>query len=626
MASEPIGKGDRTYTLRPTAAEPIRNDIFRIPYAQELNAGQLEAVCTLEGPVLCLAGAGSGKTRALVYRTARLIEAGVAPDSILLLTFTRKSAQNMLGRTVALVGAAGQRVAGGTYHSFAHQILRQYGRVIGLSPAFSILDEADTTDLLNLLRTEMRSGQADEPSDGAPPPTAPTSGAEEDLQTTRFPLKKTISQMITRAANRDLPLEEIIAAEFPQFVEHAEALRRLHEAFTAYKREHHLVDYDDLLLLLERLLRDHPETRATLGRRYRYVMVDEYQDTNRPQARITTLLGHEHGNVMVVGDDAQSIYSFRGACVQNMLEFPTVFPGCRVIRLEENFRSTPEILTAANTLMTHAASGYPKTLFTRRPAGEKPALVPCGDEAEQAQFIAQRILDLRETGVPLHRMAVLFRSGFHAFQLEIELKRRNIPFVKWGGFKFLEAAHIKDLLAHLRIVQNPLDRVSWQRVLLLLDGIGPRFVAKFFAALANQPDPLQLPAFEGGKRAREGLNRLRSLLGPLAGHADEPPTRLLERITDYYLPIVKQRFDDWPKRLRDIDQFVLLAGRFDRLQDLLADMALEPPAKARGEALSIAEEDDEQLILSTVHSAKGSSGIRFSSSGPSRAVFRPFRA
>lgn len=556
---------------------------YRIDYDNLLNRQQLEAVKSFSGPVLCIAGAGSGKTRTLIYRVARMIESGIKPDSILLLTFTRKAARNMLNRVAALIGEAGKRVAGGTYHSFAAQMLRQYGHYLELNQNFSIIDESDCGDIINLIRADLGLNKKE----------------------TRFPQKKTILEIFSKAINLEKAIDEIIEDEFSHFSEHAKDIARINERFVNYKRQNSLIDYDDLLIFLLRLLKESEEARARINERYRYVMADEYQDTNGLQARITLLLGGKNKNIMVVGDDAQSIYSFRGAQIRNILEFPDQFEDCQVIRLERNYRSTANILASANQLMTNAEEGFQKTLFTEREKGDRPALIKCQDDEEQAMFIAARILELREQGVPLKHIAVLFRSSFHAYQLELELKRRNIPYIKWGGFKFLESGHLKDILAHMRVVQNPYDQVSWLRILLLLEGVGTQTATDLFAQIKNNNDPFDLRDAKVRGRARDGLMALGAVLQKARTLADEKPARLLDLFAEYYFPILKKNFDDYPRRIKDIDALAVICQKFSDLSEFLAEMALEPPRDSGESNLVARDKDDEQLILSTIHSAKG---------------------
>lgn len=575
----------RQYILKTAPGEP-RSDSARpagIDYAAELNEAQLEAVMTLSGPLLCIAGAGSGKTRTLVYRVARLVETGVPPESILLLTFTRKAATAMLDRAAALVGGETRRIAGGTYHAFAGQVLRRHGSVLGLSPSFTIMDEGDSADIINLMRSELG----------------------VNTRETRFPLKNTIKDIRSSSVNHVRSIADTIKTRYPQFVEHTADIEKILADYDAYKFHHQLLDYDDLLIFLLRLLEEHAVPREALRKRYRYIMADEYQDTNQLQARITVLLGSGSRNVMVVGDDAQSIYSFRGADVGNIRSFPEQFPDCRVIRLERNYRSTQPLLASTNRLMEHAKEGFAKKLYTERTGGMQPVLAVSSDEAEQSAFVAQRILELREEGILLNRIAVLFRSSYHAFQLELELKRRNIPYVKWGGFKFLEAAHIKDILSHLRVLLNPSDRVAWLRVLQLIEGVGSKTAGALFARLHGASDPFDLESLAAPPKAREGLAAAAKTLQRARRFQDGPPVPVIETVADYYGPILKRRFDDFPKRLRDLDQLTVLAGKYSGIGEMLSEMALEPPKNSVDDLMATDEDEEERLILSTIHSAKG---------------------
>lgn len=556
---------------------------YKIDYEGLLNKEQLEAVTTFSGPVLCIAGAGSGKTRTLIYRVARMIESGISPASILLLTFTRKAAKNMLNRVSALIGEEGKQVAGGTYHSFAAQMLRQYGHFLNLPAGFSIIDDSDSADIINLIRADMGLNKKE----------------------TRFPQKKTILEIFSKAVNREIPVETIVENEFKHFSEHTKDILSIHKSFTTYKAENNLLDYDDLLTFLLRLLKDSPEALERINKRFRYVMADEFQDTNGLQARITIFLGGSAQNIMVVGDDAQSIYSFRGARVKNILEFPQQFKDCQIIKLERNYRSTSHILDAANQLMSKAGEGFKKNLYTIREKGEKPAIVRCDDDHEQAMFIAARILELREQGIPLNDMAVLFRSGFHAYQLEVELKHRNIPYVKWGGFKFLESGHLKDIIAHMRVMQNPCDQVSWLRVLLLIEGIGTQSATDIFRHLKASDDPFDLLTFKARPRAKDGLKALSTALKSGAKLINEKPSRLLDLFAEYYFPMMKKRFDNYPKRMKDIDALAIICQRYASLSEFLSEMALDPPKDSVDDIMVNDSNDDEQLILSTIHSAKG---------------------
>lgn len=563
---------------------PSRHGVrsFAIPYKEALNPAQYEAVTTLEGPLLVIAGAGSGKTRTLTYRVARLVEEGIPPSAILLLTFTRKAAQEMLRRAAMLLDRRCERVAGGTFHSFANLTLRRYAGKLGFESGFNILDRSDSEDVINLVRTTMRL----------------------NLRGRRFPRKTTIATIFSRAVNKGISIEAVILGDYPHFLSDAEDLLQLHQAYQAYKRKNNLMDYDDLLTYLRALLEENADVQETLSETYHHILVDEYQDTNKIQADIVRFMAATRENVMVVGDDSQSIYAFRGANFHNIMDFPTMFSGTKVIKLEENYRSTQPILDVANVIIDQAHEKYTKVLRTRRKGGSLPALVITQDERTQSKFVRQKVLELREEGIPLSEMAVLFRSSYHTFDLEIELNQGNIPFVKVGGFKFMETAHIKDLLAHLKILTNPLDPVSWQRVLLLVEGIGPKAAEETFRCVATsgmgirglvnvEPKPRYAQAFERLRKELEGLDQHRL---PLA----EVGARLL----GYYEPLLVKKYDDYPKRFKELEHLLTIMERYRSAEHFLADMALEPP-NARVDNILAADYDDQRLVLSTIHSAKG---------------------
>ena len=570
----------KTYVLKRPVDEAVPRT-FSIDYAAALNAQQLAAVTAGEGPALVIAGAGSGKTRTLVYRVAYLIDSGIDPSHILLLTFTRKSAQEMLDRAGELIGVRSERVRGGTFHSAANMLLRRYGRTIGLEPGFTILDRGDAEDLIALVRGQLGLNEKDK----------------------RFPRKGTIAEMFSKSENTLRTLDEIVVEEFSHFADHLDALGQLQRGYQSSKRQRQLVDYDDLLVLLRRLLMEDEAARRTISSLYRYILVDEYQDTNRLQADVIRHLASTHQNVMVVGDDSQSIYGFRGATFKNIMEFPSLFPGTTIYKLEENYRSTQPILNLANAIIEEAAEKYTKRLFTRKLDGPLPTLVEAAGENAQSRFIAQKIMELREEGVPLGEMAVLFRSSFHSFDLEIELSRHGLPFIKRGGVKFIETAHVKDLLAHLRVVANPLDLVSWHRVLMLIEGVGPKKAQDVMAALVKSDNPYRTLSEMLG-RTGKGLKNLALTLESLAGDEDLRPAHLVSHIYEYYLPIFKEQYDDYPKRARDLDHLQTIAERYQGLESFLSDLALEPPdGSAAG--VEAPDRDDERLVLSTIHSAKG---------------------
>lgn len=570
----------KPYVLRRRAEERLPPKLS-LDYERALNPQQLAAVTAGPGPALVIAGAGSGKTRTLVYRVAYLIDSGIEPETILLLTFTRKSAQEMLKRVGLLIGVRSERVCGGTFHSVANTLLRRYGRPIGLEAGFTILDRGDSEDLINLLRAQMGMSEKDK----------------------RFPRKGTVAEIFSKCVNTLQSLEEVVLGEFEHFAEHLAALEQLGRAYEGAKRQRQLLDYDDLLVKLRDLLAGDEAASRTISRNYRYILVDEYQDTNRLQADLIRKLAATHDNVMVVGDDSQSIYAFRGATFRNIMEFPALFPGATIYKLEENYRSTQPILNLANEIIQAAAEKYSKHLFTRKLDGPLPILAQATGENAQSRFVAQKILELREEGVPLGEIAVLFRSSFHSFDLEIELSRRGLPFVKRGGFKFIETAHVKDLLAHLRVVENPRDAVSWNRVLLLVEGVGPKKAQELIALFAKAKRPLDVLREAGGRSSR-ALHGLAQVLAQAAQSAGTTPAEQVSQIYEHYLPTLKEQYDDYPKRMRDLEHLYTMAERYHRLEEFLSDLALEPPDEsvADGEAV---DRDDERLVLSTIHSAKG---------------------
>lgn len=591
-------ENNRYVLKRPTALQ--NEPHFKIEYEKELNPAQYAAVTNLEGPMLVIAGAGSGKTRTLVYRVARFIESGLSPHHLLLLTFTRKAAQEMLTRAGLLLGTTCDRVAGGTFHSFANTVLRRYGSAIGLDPAFTILDRGDGEDIVQLLRTSHGYGEREK----------------------RFPRKKTLTDMFSASVNKDMPLEEVVLLGYSHFSEHLPEIQKLEKAYADYKQQRFLLDYDDLLLKLRELLEDHRDLREKLSEIHRAILVDEYQDTNKIQARVIRLLCATHENIMVVGDDAQSIYSFRGANFRNIMDLPKEFPRMRIFKLEENYRSTQPILDLTNEIIAQAREKYPKNLFTRKAEGRRPVLIQAESENWQSRFVCQRVLELREEGVPLEEIAILFRSSHHSFDLEIELIKHGLPFVKRGGFKFIETTHVKDVLAHLRVLFNPRDAVSWHRLLLLVDGVGPKKSQAIISAIAKEvgsaalktetprPDSLEntnwftaLREQAGKGSAVPGLKEVVHLFDDLL---QEPrvPSEQLNRIYKYYSPLLEHRFDDYPKRMRDLEHLYAITERYAKLEEFLSDVTLEPPNQSVSDIEPMGRED-EKLILSTVHSAKG---------------------
>jgi DNA helicase-2/ATP-dependent DNA helicase PcrA len=559
----------------------ISHKQFRIRYETALNASQLEAVTHTSGPLLVIAGAGSGKTRTLTYRAAYLVEKGVSPAAILLLTFTRKASQEMLRRATQLLDDRCEKISGGTFHSFANATLRKYASHLGLDPAFGILDRVDSENLIGILRKEM----------------------QPETKHRSFPRKKTLADIFSRAVNKGLTIEEIIDIDYPHFASYLAVIEQLHHNFETRKHEHHFLDYDDLLVFLNQLLSSQPEIRDHISSSYQYLMVDEYQDTNKIQAEILYRLTNVNKNIMVVGDDAQSIYAFRGANFRNIIDFPKMFPGTRMVALEENYRSVQPILTLTNVIISRAKEKYTKNLFTRKSGGTTPVMVNAEDEYSQSRFVIDQIKNLQHQGIALNEIAVLFRASFHSFDLEIELSREAIAFVKMGGFKFVESAHIKDVLAHMRVMANVYDRISWYRILLLIEKIGPKSAQKIFETIIKEKSGYTGLLSAGIDRIK-GLDRLMDLFSTLDAH----PMSIAEigkTIIDYYLPILKETYDDHPRRARDLEHLTEIMDRYKSLDQFLTDMALEPPNVSFENSLYNSDSTPDRLILSTIHSAKG---------------------
>jgi len=555
-----------------------------------LNARQVEAVACGDGPVLVVAGAGTGKTLTLACRVAHLIERGVPPQRILLLTFTRRAAREMLGRAsrIAGEGAAG-RVCGGTFHAVANRLLRAYGRALGLRPDFTVMDQGDAADLMNLIRGDL--------------------GLAEGNR--RFPRKETLAAIYSRTVNAGSKLSAVLEADFPWCTGDTEGIRAIFAGYGPRKREQNVLDYDDLLLYWLALV------RAPIGGRvaslFDHILVDEYQDTNAMQGEIVLHMGRANPNVMVVGDDAQSIYSFRSATNRNILDFPSHFPGTRVVCLEQNYRSTSPILAASNAVIVLSKERHEKTLWSARPGQRRPSICTCLDEREQSEAVCRTILEHREEGVLLRQQAVLFRAAHHSDLLEVELSRRNIPFVKYGGLKFLEAAHVKDILASLRILENPFDEVSWFRVLQLLDGVGPLGARALMKELgvrrqdgADQPSPLLRLHAMPPKVPQSAAGEFDSLRSALADCLSPglPPASQIERIRLFLEPIIHRKYSSPRERLSDIEQLEHLASASPSRARFIAELTLDPPsstADLAGPPLL----DEDYLVLSTIHSAKG---------------------
>ncbi|MBL0717392.1 MAG: ATP-dependent helicase [Desulfosarcina sp.] len=553
-----------------------------IDYKKELNPSQLDAVTSTEGPLLIIAGAGSGKTRTLTYRVAYLVEKGVSPQSILLLTFTRKASQEMLNRAARLLDARCARVSGGTFHSFANTVLRIYANKIGFGHDFSIIDRSDSESLINMIRKD--SGHAS--------------------KNRSFPRKQTLANIFSRTVNKVLSIGDVVSHDYPHFLNNLEEIIEINKEYANQKRINNLLDYDDLLIYLHLLLKTHLDVREKLCSLYRYIMVDEYQDTNPVQAEIVHFLAGREQNIMIVGDDSQSIYSFRGADFMNIMRFPKIFPSTRIIKLEENYRSVQPILDLTNMIIENAETKYSKKLFTNLHGGTMPAIIRTEDEYAQSGIIVKKIKRLNEKGIPLNEIAVLFRAGFHSFGLELQLTKNNIPFIKMGGFKFMDSAHIKDVIAHLKAFASQVDKISWHRILLLLNKIGPAAARKIFASVSKKGWDAGLSDIKLKGEAGEGSQRVKSRFAKmklLSGSVSD----MGETIIEYYMPILKKKYDDYPKRAKQLEHIVDIMERYTVLSEFFTDMALEPPNTVKDDSFSMDSLDNDRLVLSTVHSAKG---------------------
>ncbi len=582
MGNDVVKNGENNVSARKKYVlkkhDVVKTD-YKVDYENELNPAQLSAVVSKEGAILVIAGAGSGKTKTLTYRVARLIEDGISPSNILLLTFTKKAAAEMLSRATLVLDNRCENVAGGTFHSFANIILRKYAKLLGLKNNFTILDRADCEDIISHIVGQMF-----------------------PKKEKRFPKKGTILEIYSKSINKETPTRRIIKEEFSQFEHCEDKIIEVHKAYVAYKRENSVLDYDDLLLYLKLLLENNEDVRKNLSNTYKYIMVDEYQDTNTLQADIIRLLASEYNNIMAVGDDAQSIYAFRGANYRNILDFPKMFPDTKIIKLEQNYRSTQNILKLTNKVISRAKESFSKTLFSDINSPVMPALICAKNTQMEADFICQRVLELLDEDVSLSDICVLARNSRMSYALEIELSKRAIPYQKFGGPKFMETAHVKDIVAHLRVIINPDDVISLNRILLLLKGVGSSTVNSVIPIIKGQlnPDVKLLPA----KKVDSIMPMLKTLDRLHSKISKKSPAELTEEIINYYRPILKDKYDDFSKREKDLEHLQYLAGQYSNLEDFISDLALEPP-DASVEGMYKRNSDDEALTISTIHSAKG---------------------
>jgi DNA helicase-2/ATP-dependent DNA helicase PcrA len=575
----------RRYVLRRASAKS-----YRVDYARELNEEQKAVVFAPEGPTLVVAGAGSGKTRTLVYRVSRLLEDGADPASLMLLTFTNRAAREMKRRVEGLAGADLARMTAGTFHAVGARLLRPYAGLLGYQPNFSILDSEDARDLLESSTSDL----------GIP------------VTERRFPKGDLLQAVVSFCVNTERPLDDVLASDYPHFLPLTDAIRSVAARYRERKIAANGMDYDDLLLNWRRLLVEHADVRKALAHRFGHVLVDEYQDVNRLQADLVDLLVAESPskNVLVVGDDAQSIYSFRGADFEALLTFPDRYPGAAVFRLETNYRSTPEILRLADASISHNTRRFEKTLRPVRPPGVPVAVVGTADVAQQAEFVAQRVLELRDEGIPLPEISVLYRAHHQALELQLELTRRGIPYEVRSGVRFFEQQHVKDVLAHLRLLVNPRDETSFKRTLKLLPKVGERTAATLWAAVSESPDPvagfLRLDLGRAPAGARAGLARFADAMTALRrpSYASSPAEAIRYVVEEGgYAELARSKFTNWQARLDDLEALAQFAMPYDGVEGFLSEVTLfgEPT----GEETLAGENDDERLVLSSVHQAKG---------------------
>jgi DNA helicase-2/ATP-dependent DNA helicase PcrA len=576
----------REYVLQPFRT-PVH---LQIDYAKELNEQQHAAVTAPPGPALVIAGAGSGKTRTLIYRVAFLLEQGIPPQNILLLTFTNKAAKEMMRRVADLLGGELSNLWGGTFHSIGARVLRRHATLLGYHPDFSIMDREDAKDLLQACLGEM----------------------DIDLKATRFPKADVLAGIFSLAVNKEEPVEAILKEQYDYFSELAPQITDLQQRYAARKKAANAMDFDDLLSLWLQLLRDHAEVRKEYQRRFQFLLVDEYQDTNKLQGRLIDSLASKHNNVMAVGDDSQSIYSWRGAHFQNILKFPERYENATVFKIETNYRSTPEILNLANAAIAANVQQFAKHLVSARPSGNKPVLVICGDGGEQAAFVAQRVLELREEGRDLNKMAVLYRSHFHALELQLELTRRNIPFSITSGIRFFEQAHIKDVAAYLKFIVNPKDELALKRLLRLLKGVGGKTADKIWTLFSNGPPPtslataLQNVSSAVPKKTVVDWAQFTATIAQLeAPDIRNRPSRMIQLVLEAgYEDYLKENFPNYMSRQEDISQLASFALQFETVEEFLTQLALQTNTEAET-AGTPATRDDDQLRLSSIHQAKG---------------------
>jgi DNA helicase-2/ATP-dependent DNA helicase PcrA len=561
-----------------------------INYEKDLNRQQLQVVKDEGGYLLVLAGAGSGKTRTLTYRVAYLLERGVAPEKILLATFTNKAARSMLKRVENLAEQYTGKIMGGTFHHIANVILRNYASKLGYRANYSILDSEDSRQLISTCISELKI----------------------DVKSNRFPKSNILAEIISLIFNTQSSLEEVLYARYPYYSHLVEEITQIALLYSQKKKELCVMDFDDLLLNFQILLTKNPDVLKNIAGRFHHILVDEYQDVNIIQAHIIDLLAAEHGNLMVVGDDAQSIYSFRGASFESIINFPRRYPDCKIYKLETNYRSTPEIINLANLSIINNENQYPKELTAVRPSGIRPIIVYAQNVLKQADFVAQRVSELYHNGIPLSEIAVLYRAHYHSMELQMELVRREIPFDIRSGIRFFEQAHIKDVTSFMRIIINPHDEIAWRRVLMMYPKIGNQTFLKLWSIMGKTQNPLD--EFIDGelinsvaKAANVGIKSCRKHLNQLVEiSSDEKiPEKIIDILLDDcgYRQYLQQNYTDAPSREEDLTQLAVFSKQYISMEDFLNELALLTNMASQDGYEE--EEKSDKIILSTIHQAKG---------------------
>jgi DNA helicase II / ATP-dependent DNA helicase PcrA len=561
-----------------------------IDYEKELNSEQYKVVMETGGPLLVLAGAGSGKTRTLTYRVARLLESGVQSDRILLATFTNKAAHSMLNRVESILDSYTGKILGGTFHHIAHILLRSYAFRLGYKGNFTIIDTEDSRQLISTCMAELKI----------------------DPKLLKFPKSNVIAEIISLSLNTQNSLEDILQNRFPFFMHLSEEIHQVAISYMQKKKDLSVMDFDDLLCNCRTLLMDYPDLLSKLSNRFEHVLVDEYQDTNIIQAQLVDLLASTHRNLMVVGDDSQSIYSFRGANFSNIINFPNRYRDCKIFKLETNYRSTPEILHLANLSITNNENQFPKELRAVRSRGTRPVMVSAQNVLKQADFVAQRITELSHSGVALKEIAVLYRVHYHSLEVQMELVRRDIPFEIRSGIRFFEQAHIKDITAYMRVIVNPGDELAWRRLLLMYPKVGKITVGKLWEYLAREGKPLESIFCDDfikitPKQAKAGIEDCRNTIKLLLDlHPnDRTPDRIIDVLLNKsgYRTYLQNTYSDASAREEDLHQLGIFSLKFSRMEDFLNELALLTNMAKEEELVEPLKED--KVILSTIHQAKG---------------------